>query len=46
MKAIADKLDMELTIDNSWDGLIPALQNGNYDAIMAGITITLNGPSR
>lgn len=41
MKAIADKLDMELTIDNiSWDGLIPALQNGNYDAIMAGITIT------
>lgn len=41
IRAIAAKLDMEIQIDNiSWDGLIPALQNGNYDAIIAGITIT------
>ncbi|MGI6149046.1 MAG: basic amino acid ABC transporter substrate-binding protein [Firmicutes bacterium] len=41
IQAIGEKLNMEVQIDNiSWDGLIPALQNGNYDALIAGITIT------
>jgi len=41
IRAVAAKLNMEIQIDNiSWDGLIPALQNRNYDALIAGITIT------
>ncbi|NLM40421.1 MAG: basic amino acid ABC transporter substrate-binding protein [Firmicutes bacterium] len=41
IKAIGDKLGMKVQIDNiSWDGLIPALQNKVYDALIAGITIT------
>lgn len=41
IKAIGDKLGMKVQIDNiSWDGLIPALQNKAYDALIAGITIT------
>ena len=41
IKAIGEKMNMEVQIDNiSWDGLIPALQNKVYDAIIAGITIT------
>ena len=41
IKAIGEKMNMEVQIDNiSWDGLIPALQNKVYDAIIAVITIT------
>lgn len=41
IKAIAAELGMEIKIDNiSWDGLIPALLNNNYDVAIAGITIT------
>lgn len=41
IQAIGDKLGMNVEIDNiSWDGLIPALQNKSYDALIAGITIT------
>lgn len=41
IKAIGDKLGTKVQIDNiSWDGLIPALQNKVYDALIAGITIT------
>lgn len=41
IRAIGEVLGLEVKIDNiSWDGLIPALLNGNYDALIAGITIT------
>ncbi len=41
IKAIGAELGMEVKIDNiSWDGLIPALLNNNYDVSIAGITIT------
>lgn len=41
IRAIAAELGMEIKIDNiSWDGLIPALLNNNYDVAIAGITIT------
>lgn len=41
IRAIGEVLDLEVQIDNiSWDGLIPALLNNNYDAVIAGVTIT------
>lgn len=41
IRAISQVLGLEVQIDNiAWDGLIPALLNGNYDALIAGITIT------
>lgn len=41
IKAVGDVLGLEVQIDNiSWDGLIPALLNNNYDAVIAGVTIT------
>jgi len=41
IRAIGEVLGLEVQIDNiSWDGLIPALLNGNYDCLIAGITIT------
>src|SRR5690554_330313 len=41
IRAIGETLGMEVKIDNIiWDGLIPALLNNNYDALIAGITIT------
>ncbi len=41
IRAIGEVLGLEVKIDNiSWDGLIPALLNNNYDAVIAGVTIT------
>jgi len=41
IKALGAELGMEVKIDNiNWDGLIPALINRNYDAVIAGMTIT------
>lgn len=41
IRAVGEVLGLEVKIDNiSWDGLIPALLNNNYDALIAGITIT------
>ncbi|NMB19791.1 MAG: basic amino acid ABC transporter substrate-binding protein [Firmicutes bacterium] len=41
IRAIGEILDLDVQIDNiSWDGLIPALLNNNYDAVIAGVTIT------
>ncbi len=41
IRAVGEVLDMEVKIDNiSWDGLIPALLNNNYQAVIAGVTIT------
>ena len=41
IRAIGQELGLEVEIDNiSWDGLIPALLNNNYDAVIAGVTIT------
>ena len=41
IRAIGQVLGLEVKIDNiSWDGLIPALLNNNYDAVIAGVTIT------
>ncbi|HHY15173.1 MAG TPA: basic amino acid ABC transporter substrate-binding protein [Firmicutes bacterium] len=41
IRAIAAVLELEIKIDNIiWDGLIPALLNNNYDAVIAGVTIT------
>lgn len=41
IRAIGALLGMEVKIDNiSWDGLIPALLNNNYDVAIAGMTIT------
>lgn len=38
-KRIADELGMELEIQKiAWDGLIPALDSGSIDAIIAGMT--------
>ncbi len=40
-QAIADELDVELEIKKiSWDGLIPGLQSGSIDAIIAGMSPT------
>ena len=41
IRAIGDILGLDVVIDNiSWEGLIPALLNYNYDAVIAGVTIT------
>ena len=40
-KAIADKLGKELVIENvDFDSLIPGVQTGKYDFVMAGMTVT------
>lgn len=40
-QAIADKLGKELTIENvDFDSLIPGVQTGKYDFVMAGMTVT------
>jgi ABC-type amino acid transport substrate-binding protein len=41
IKMVADQMGMELKVQNvGWDGLIPGLMNGNYDCIIAAMTIT------
>lgn len=41
IRAVGQTMDLKVEIDNiSWDGLIPALLNKNYDLLIAGITIT------
>lgn len=41
MTAIGKKIGREVKFENSsWDGLIPALQSGNVDVVIAGIAIT------
>lgn len=41
IRAVGEVLGMKVEIDNiSWDGLIPALLNNNYDVVIAGVTIT------
>lgn len=40
-KAITDKLGYELVIENvDFDSLIPGVQTGKYDFVMAGMTVT------
>jgi ABC-type amino acid transport substrate-binding protein len=41
IKMVADQLGMKLKVQNiGWDGLIPGLMNGNYDCVVAAMTIT------
>ncbi|NPV51952.1 MAG: basic amino acid ABC transporter substrate-binding protein [Firmicutes bacterium] len=41
MKMIGEELDMEIQFQAvSWDGIIPGLQNGNYDCLISAMTIT------
>ncbi|NLJ79495.1 MAG: basic amino acid ABC transporter substrate-binding protein [Firmicutes bacterium] len=41
IRAVGETLGLKVEIDNiHWDGLIPALLNKNYDAVIAGMTIT------
>ena len=41
MNAIGKKMGREVKVENiSWDGLIPALQAGNVDVVIAGMSIT------
>jgi lysine-arginine-ornithine-binding protein len=41
INAVAQAMDMDCQIINSsWEGIIPGLQNGNYDVIISSMTIT------
>ena len=40
-KALAKEMGVELKLTNAaWSGLIPGLNNGNYDALITAMTIT------
>src|SRR5438128_11658901 len=40
-EAVAAKLDLRAEmVQNQWDGLVPALQRGDFDIIMNGLEIT------
>lgn len=41
IEMVAAEMNMELEIKNvNWDGIIPGLLNGNYDCLIAAMTIT------
>lgn len=41
IRLVADTAGMELKLMNvSWDGIIPGLNNGNYDCLISAMTIT------
>ena len=41
IKMVADEMGMELKLQNiGWDGIIPGLNNGNYDCLISAMTIT------
>ncbi len=41
IKMVADQMGYELKLQNvGWDGIIPGLNNGNYDCLISAMTIT------
>jgi ABC-type amino acid transport substrate-binding protein len=41
IQLIADEMGMKLELKNTgWDGIIPGLNNGNYDCLISAMTIT------
>ena len=39
--ALCEEMEVECTfVTQAWDGMIPALQNGNFDALIASMSIT------
>jgi polar amino acid transport system substrate-binding protein len=41
IQMVAAEMEMELKINNvGWDGIIPGLNNGNYDCLISAMTIT------